>query len=48
MSGQIKCSKCGSTNINQSSNKSKIISYASHFPIYAKKYTCNNCGNEWQ
>ncbi|MEM2109377.1 MAG: hypothetical protein QW327_02690 [Candidatus Odinarchaeota archaeon] len=48
MSTQLKCRKCGSTNITQQSNKTKILGYTSHTPIYAKKYICNNCGAEWE
>ncbi|MHA1409221.1 MAG: hypothetical protein ACTSQY_02670 [Candidatus Odinarchaeia archaeon] len=48
MSQQLKCAKCGSTNVEQVDDKTKILSHAAHIPIYAKKYICNSCGNEWE
>ena len=43
-----KCAKCGSVNVEQIQNKSKVISHAAHIPLYAKKNVCNDCGNEWE
>jgi ribosomal protein S27E len=44
---EVKCSKCGSRNVSQTNDKTRILSYASHIPLYAKKFVCNGCGNEW-
>ncbi len=48
MSCQLKCNKCGSTNVVQEANKNKVLGYTSHIPIYGKKYICNDCGAEWE
>lgn len=40
------CPKCGAfgKDIKTEENKSKILSYAGHIPIYAKNNVCKKCG----
>lgn len=37
------CAKCGGTNFREDDDKSKPLSFTPPF-LYAKKYTCKNCG----
>ncbi|MHA1238919.1 MAG: hypothetical protein ACTSSJ_06790 [Candidatus Odinarchaeia archaeon] len=48
MAERLKCPKCNSYNVVQMENKSKVLAYASHIPIYAKKYVCQDCKYEWE
>ncbi len=42
------CSNCKSTNVKQKEDKTRIIGYAAHVPMYAKKWVCRDCGHEWE
>ena len=47
---EITCPMCGAVgkkNFRQVEDKSKIFSYVSIVPIYAKKYVCKRCGYEF-
>lgn len=48
MGERIKCPKCNSYNVIQMPDKSNVITYMSHTPIYGKKYVCQDCKYEWK
>jgi hypothetical protein len=41
------CPKCGAENIKEVEDKSKVLGYAGHNPIYAKVKVCKECGNRF-
>ncbi|NVM18412.1 MAG: hypothetical protein HWN80_11910 [Candidatus Lokiarchaeota archaeon] len=43
------CPMCGSTGnaIKQIEDKTKVLSYVGHIPMYAKKHVCKKCGYEF-
>jgi len=41
------CPKCGAENIKEVQDKSKVLGYAGHVPIYAKIKVCKECGNRF-
>ena len=43
------CPMCGSTgsSIKQIEDKTKVLSYVGHIPMYAKKHVCKKCGYEF-
>ncbi len=43
-----KCPNCGSTSIKEEVDKTKIIGYSLHDPIYAKVFVCKNCTHRWK
>jgi len=43
-----KCPDCGSRNIKEETDRSKIIGYLLHEPIYEKILVCKNCTNRWK
>jgi len=45
---EVPCPKCGSTNLVKIEDKSTILTYVAHTPVYAKKYKCLDCGYEWR
>ena len=46
---RITCPMCGSVghNIKTVEDKSKVLSYVGHIPMYAKKNVCKKCGYEF-
>ena len=36
------------TEIKDIEDKSKVLSYVGHMPMYARKHSCKKCGYEWQ
>lgn len=45
--GRMKCNKCGSINIQAVDNKDKVVNASGGIVIYAKRYYCKKCGNQW-
>ncbi|WP_287585093.1 hypothetical protein [Candidatus Borrarchaeum sp.] len=43
-----KCPNCGSTSIKEEIDRSKIIGYLLHDPIYEKTLVCKNCTHRWK
>jgi C4-type Zn-finger protein len=43
----FQCPKCGSENIKEVEDKSKVLSYANHQPIYATVKVCRECGHRF-
>jgi len=43
-----KCPNCGSTSIKEEIDRSKIIGYLLHEPIYEKTLVCKNCTHRWK
>ena len=41
------CTKCGSRRLVVGEDKNKPVGYAFTNPIYAKRYTCKDCGHAW-
>ncbi|MHA1321024.1 MAG: hypothetical protein ACTSQ1_14625, partial [Promethearchaeota archaeon] len=43
------CPMCGAVgqNIKQIEDKTKVLSYVGHIPMYAKKHVCKKCGYEF-
>ncbi|MEA2071292.1 MAG: hypothetical protein U9O98_08380 [Asgard group archaeon] len=41
------CPKCGSENIKEEADKTKVLRYVNHTPIYAKIKVCRECGNRF-
>ncbi|MBD3189975.1 MAG: hypothetical protein GF308_05005 [Candidatus Heimdallarchaeota archaeon] len=41
------CPKCGSGNIKEVEDKSNVLGYAGHNPIYAKIKVCRECGHRF-
>lgn len=44
---RVKCPKCGSIDVKQTEDKSKVLSYAGGQPIYKKIWKCKKCGETW-
>jgi predicted Zn-ribbon and HTH transcriptional regulator len=46
---RITCPMCGAVggNIKTVEDKSKVLSYVGHIPMYAKKHVCKKCGYEF-
>ena len=46
---RITCPMCGAVghNIKVVEDKSKVLSYVGHIPMYAKKRVCKKCGYEF-
>ena len=46
---RVTCPMCGAVggNIKQTEDKSKVLSYVGHIPMYAKKHVCKKCGYEF-
>lgn len=42
-----KCPKCGSLNVKEVDDKSKVVAYFNHKPIYRQKLVCRECTHEW-
>ena len=47
MDSRIICPMCSATNIKDMEDKTKVLSYVGHVPIYAKKHVCRKCGYEF-
>ncbi len=45
---RVKCPKCGSVDIKQTEDKSKVLSYLGGRPIYKKVWKCKKCGETWE
>ncbi|TXT60867.1 MAG: hypothetical protein BAJALOKI2v1_70019 [Promethearchaeota archaeon] len=48
--GQLECPQCGhsGSDIKMVEDKSKVLSYEGHVPIYGMKCVCKKCGYEWR
>jgi hypothetical protein len=46
--GRLKCSKCGSVNVQTVDNKDKVVSASGGIAIYAKRHYCKKCGYQWE
>jgi len=46
---RITCPMCGSVgrDVKQIEDKTKVLSYVGHIPMYAKKNVCKKCGYEF-
>ncbi|MHA1865656.1 MAG: hypothetical protein ACTSVB_09645 [Candidatus Heimdallarchaeaceae archaeon] len=44
---RIECPKCKSLNVKEVEDKSKVIAYFNHVPVYKKKIVCKDCTYEW-
>ncbi|MFW9824953.1 MAG: hypothetical protein ACFFE4_18575, partial [Candidatus Thorarchaeota archaeon] len=46
---RITCPMCGAVggDIKSVEDKSKVLSYVGHIPMYAKKHVCKKCGYEF-
>jgi hypothetical protein len=46
---RITCPMCGAvgSNIKVIEDKTKVLSYVGHIPMYAKKHVCKKCGYEF-
>ena len=44
---RITCPMCGNVHTKQVEDKTKVLSYVGHIPIYAKKNQCRKCGYEF-
>ncbi|MFW9880585.1 MAG: hypothetical protein ACFFG0_46545, partial [Candidatus Thorarchaeota archaeon] len=46
---RITCPMCGAvgSNIKVTEDKTKVLSYVGHIPMYAKKHVCKKCGYEF-
>jgi chromosome segregation ATPase len=44
---RIVCPMCGDVHTRQVEDKTKVLSYVGHIPIYAKKNQCRKCGYEF-
>jgi DNA repair exonuclease SbcCD ATPase subunit len=45
---RIVCPKCGNKDLKVENDKSKVLTYTDGVPIYAKKYVCKRCMNEFR
>jgi rubredoxin len=45
--GRRKCPNCGGTDFKEVSDKTKVLHQQGGLKIYAKKYICKNCGEEY-
>ncbi len=44
---RVTCPMCGAVDVRQVEDKTKVLSYVGHIPIYAKKNQCRKCGYEF-
>lgn len=44
---RVVCPMCGAVDVKQVEDKTKVLSYVGHIPIYAKKTQCRKCGYEF-
>ena len=44
---RVTCPMCGAIDVKQVEDKTKVLSYVGHIPIYAKKNQCRKCGYEF-
>ena len=44
---RIICPMCGNIDIKTVEDKSSVLSYVGHIPIYSKKYICKKCSYEF-
>ncbi|MHA1452676.1 MAG: hypothetical protein ACTSRD_07440 [Promethearchaeota archaeon] len=44
---RITCPMCGAVDVKQVEDKTKVLSYVGHIPIYIKKNQCRKCGYEF-
>ena len=44
---RVECPKCKSLNVKEVEDKSKVVAYFNHKPVYRKKYICKDCTYEW-
>jgi chromosome segregation ATPase len=47
METRIICPMCSSVEIKHVEDKTRVLSYIGHMPMYAKKNQCRKCGYEW-
>jgi hypothetical protein len=45
---RMKCSKCGSVNVQTVDNKDKVVNVTGGIAIYAKRHYCKKCGYQWE
>ncbi|MFX1512406.1 MAG: hypothetical protein ACFFCQ_07455 [Promethearchaeota archaeon] len=48
MSGRKVCPKCGSTNVKHTEDRTQIVSYSMHAPVYKKVWKCGACGEKFE
>ncbi len=41
------CVKCKSLNVKEVEDKSKVVGYFNHKPIYRKQLVCKDCTHSW-
>ena len=44
---RIECPKCKDLNVKEVEDKSKVVAYFNHKPVYKKKCVCRQCTYEW-
>ena len=46
---RVTCPMCGAVghDIKMEEDKSKVLSYVGHIPMYAKKHVCKKCGYDF-
>jgi len=47
LDSRVTCPMCNGTEIKDIEDKSKVLSYVGHMPMYARKKMCKKCGYEW-
>ncbi|MHA1474464.1 MAG: hypothetical protein ACTSQ5_04685 [Promethearchaeota archaeon] len=48
LDARVTCPMCAGTEIKDVEDKTKVLSYVGHMPMYARKHACKKCGYEWQ
>ncbi len=48
LDARIICPMCNGVDIKDIEDKTKVLSYVGHMPMYARKHQCKKCGYEWQ
>ena len=48
MDTRIICPMCNGTDISDFEDKTKVLSYVGHVPLYSKGKHCRKCGYEWK
>ncbi|MHA1612090.1 MAG: hypothetical protein ACTSYU_08580, partial [Promethearchaeota archaeon] len=48
MDTRIICPMCNGKDISDFEDKTKVLSYVGHVPLYSKGKRCRKCGYEWK
>ena len=47
LDSRVTCPMCNGVDIKDVEDKSKVLSYVGHMPMYSRRHQCKKCGYEW-